>query len=259
MEAVEEQYMKGIVGQKVRKYYNERLDNIVVAFGSTGYRILTSVKPLQTRRTSYISIQAKREKETIEKYSERFSEILLSGPEELKVSLISKEEYEYRKSREPNGGSENFIDSRSINTQFVELRRNWYIMSKEIFNALPKSNSYILLSALGGTFSQAMHISFASLLNEVGLPHLDVAVIPFEIDGSKKQRARKALRVLRNISRGTVVYDNDKVIEKLGIGSGNPYNSRTLCKINERIASDVGVFSAKLANRSSINVYKLTY
>ncbi len=259
MEAVEEQYMKGIVGQKVKKYYLERLDNIVIAFGSTGYRILSSVKPLQTRKTSYISIQTKKERETVEKYSERFAEIQVAGPEELRVSLISKQEYDYRKSMELTNNTEGFADARSINTQFIEQRKNWYIMSKEIFNSLPKSNSYVLLSAFGGTFSQAMHISFASLLNEVGLPHLDVAVVPFDIDGPKKQRARKALNVMKNISKGTVVYDNDKVAEKLGIGCGDPYNSRTLGKINERIASDVGVFSAKLANRSSINVYKLTY
>jgi mannose-6-phosphate isomerase class I len=259
MEAVEEQYMKGIVGQKVRKYYNERLDNIVIAFGSTGYRILASVKPLQTRKTSYISVQPKKEKDSVEKFSERFSEISLEGPEEVRVSLMSKEEFDYRRTKEHVDNSEGFIDSKSINMQFIDLRKNWYMMSKEIFNTFPKSNSYILMSALGGTFSQAMHISFASLLNEVGLPHLDVAVVPFEIDGNKKQRARKALRVLKNVSKGTVVYDNDKVIEKLGLDSGNPYNTRTLSKINERIASDVGVFSAKLANRSSINVYKLTY
>ena len=85
MEVIGESQIFGKVKGLVRKYYQDRNDNIVLSFGLTGYSILKEIKPLQVRKTLYKSIQFKNERAFMRTAQPEQSEITVMGPEDMNV------------------------------------------------------------------------------------------------------------------------------------------------------------------------------
>lgn len=257
METIGTNYMESVLRGLVKKYYQERMDNVVMAFGKAGDRIIRNIKPLQIRKTSYRSVQAKEERAFIQKMvNPDITELEISEPDPVRVTLLSKEEYDYRRTLSQFEQWEDPLDSASVSTNFVGGRSDWQSISKELLNSVDKSNSYVLISGFGGDFAQNLHIEFSRLLSRRKIAHINVIIKPSQEDQKRRRNAEKGIKTLKESGAQVVVYDNQKLIEKQRIQSHD--KNKTIRKINVDIARHVEVLSARLSNASELLKYQLT-
>lgn len=257
METIGTNYIEGVLKGLVRKYYQERMDNIVLAFGKAGDRIVRNIKPLQIRKTAYRSIQAKEERAFTHRMdSIDGTELEISEPDPVRVTLLSKEEYEYRRTLSQFEQWDNPLDSAAVTTNYIGPKGDMESASKELLNAVDKSNSFLLVSGFGGDFAQELHIEFSKLLTRRKIAHVNVVVKPSREDMKRRRLAEAGIKKLLEVGSEVVVYDNQKLIEKKS-ALGNDKN-KTIRKINVDIARHVEVLSARLSNASELLRYQLT-
>lgn len=249
--------MESAIGGLIRKYYQERMDNVVLAFGKAGDRVIRNIKPLQIRRTSYRSIQAKEERAFASDYDDAdFTEIEIAEPDPVKVMLLSKEEYEYRKNLNQFEQWNDSLETASISTSFFDVRDDFDAMSKELLNAVDKSNSFVLVSGFGGSFAQNMHIEFSRLLTKRKIAHVNVIIKPSKEDSKRRKLAQVGIKELEDAGANVVVFDNQRLVEKQRTLIKD--RNKIIRKINIDIARQVEVISARLSNASELLKYQLT-
>jgi cell division GTPase FtsZ len=253
METISVQNIEGVVKGLIRKYYSERMDNVVIAFGTAGDKVLRNIRPLQIRRTVYRSVQLKKERAVSPTVQAQDAEIILAEPEPVKVSIISREEYEYRKNIDQ---FDCWQEAATVNTTFIEGSGDAEATARELLCEVEKSNSYILISGFGGDFAQDLHMAFSLLLKERNIPHLNVIIKPSREDLKRRKTAESGIKKLEAACGKPRIYDNERLIEK------NKEYARekdgVIRKINVRIARDVEVYSTRLSNASELLKYQLS-
>ncbi len=257
METIGANYIEGVLKGLIRKYYQERMDNVVLSFGKAGERILRNIKPLQIRRTSYRSVLVKEDRAFANnKKGEAYAELEISEPDPMRVTLLSREEYEYRKTLSQFEQWDEPLESASVATLYVGETGDWEAMSKELINEIDKSNSYVLVSGFGGDFAQSMHINFSRLLTVRKVAHVNVIIKPSREDTKRRKLAEAGIRDLKDSGASVVVFDNQKLIEKMS--QVHPDKNKVIGKINVDIARHVEVLSARLSNTSELLKYQLS-
>ena len=256
METISVQNIEGVVKGLIRKYYSERMDNVVIAFGTAGDKVLRNIRPLQIRRTVYRSVQLKKERAVSPTVQAQDAEIILAEPEPVKVSIISREEYEYRKNIDQFDCWQDPLEAATVNTTFIEGSGDAEATARELLCEVEKSNSYILISGFGGDFAQDLHMAFSLLLKERNIPHLNVIIKPSREDLKRRKIAESGIKKLEAVCGKPRIYDNERLIEK------NKEFVRekdgVIRKINVRIARDVEVYSTRLSNASELLKYQLS-
>ena len=257
VETVEANYIEGVLKGLIRKYYQERMDNVVLAFGKAGDRIVRNIKPLQIRKTSYRSVQIKEERAFAQNVtSPDDTELNLMEPDPVKVTLLSREEYEYRKALNQFDQWDEPLESASIATTYMGGAGDWESLSKELINEVDKSNSYVLISGFGGSFAQSMHVRFSKLLTKRKIAHINVIVKPSKEDMKRRKLAEAGIKELEETGASLIIYDNQKLIEKQKAYSVD--KNKAIRKINIDIARHIEVLSARLSNTSELLKYQLT-
>lgn len=257
METIGTNYIEGVLKGLIRKYYQERMDNVVLSFGKAGERILRNIKPLQIRRTSYRSVLVKEERAFANNLkSADYTELEITEPDPMRVTLLSREEYDYRKTLSQFEQWEEPLESATVSTSYLSEAGHWEAMSKELINEIDKSNSYVLVSGFGGGFGQSMHINFSRLLTSRKIAHVNVIIKPSREDSKRRKLAEAGIRELRETGATVVVFDNQKMIEK--IRAVHHDKNKIIGKINVEIARHVEVLSARLSNTSELLKYQLS-
>ncbi len=257
METIGTNYMESVVKGLIRKYYQERMDNVVLAFGKAGDRVVRNIKPLQIRRTAYRSIQAKEERAfTMASPSPETTEIEISEPDPMKVTLLSREEYEYRKTLNQFDQWDESLETASISTTYFGADGDFESLSKELLNDIDKSNSYVLVSGFGGTFAQKMHVNFSKLLTKRKIAHVNVIIKPSKEDLKRRKLAESGIKEIEATGASVIVYDNQKLVDKQKAYIRD--KSKVIRKINVDIARHVEVLSTRLSNASELIKYQLS-
>lgn len=257
METIGANYIEGVLKGLIRRYYQERMDNAVLSFGRAGDRILRNIKPLQIRRTSYRSVLVKEERAFANSMaSPEYTELEITEPDPMKVTLLSREEFEYRKTLTQFEQWEEPLEAATVSTSYIGGNGDWEVLSKELINDIDKSNSYVLVSGFGGDFGQSMHLNFSKLLTSRKIAHVNVIIKPSREDAKRRKLAESGIRKLRESGASVVVYDNQKMIEKMKTVSVD--KNRIIRKINMEIARRVEVLSARLSNTSELLKYRLS-
>lgn len=257
METVGANYIEGVLKGLIRKYYQERMDNVVLAFGKAGDRIIRDIKPLQIRRTSYRSVQAKQERAFAQKFKNPdATEIEIAEPDPMKVTLLSREEYEYRKTLNQFEQWNESLENASISTTYFGSNGDYETLCKELINDIDKSNSYVLVSGFGGNFAQNMHINFSKLLTKRKIAHVNVIVKPSGEDQKRRKTAETGIKELESTGASVIVYDNQKLVEKQKTLTKD--RNKVIRKINVDIARHVEVLSTRLSNTSELLKYQLS-
>lgn len=257
MEVIGESQIFGKVKGLVRKYYQDRNDNIVLSFGLTGYSILKEIKPLQVRKTLYKSIQFKNERAFMRTAQPEQSEITVMGPEDMNVSIISREELEYRKRLNEYDQFSPSLYTASVSIDYIETRETAEQTAIQIFESMEKTTSILIVTEFGSDFLQSLHLEMSKLLKKRGVSQLSYVIKPPRMTHAVQKSVETALGKLRQVSENIVVFDVQAQTEKL-ISTGVP-NSSVREKINERIARKVEVISAKMSNASELIKYQLSY
>ncbi len=256
MEIMGESQIYGKIRGLARKYFQERNDNIVLSFGLTGYSILKDIKPLQVRKTVYKSIQFKNERAFIKPAHKEEGEIVIEGPEDMHVSIMSKEELEYRKKIEDYESWSNPLESASVSIDYVETADNVSIVARQIFESLEKTNSLLLVSEFGNEFVQALHMEILRLAESKNIAHYSYVIKPSKVSGARRKISEQGLQEIKKLTNHVSTFDVQTVSEKLR-ADGFPRISIP-DKINERIARKVEVLSAKMSNASELLKYQLS-
>ncbi len=256
METVSVQNVEGVVKGLIRKYYSERMDNVVIAFGSAGDRVLRNIRPLQIRRTVYRSIQLKKDRALSPTLESREAEICLQEPDPVKVSLVSREEYEYRKNIDEFACWQDPLETATVNTTFIDGSDDADSKARELLCEIEKSNSYILLSGFGGEFAQEMHMAFSRLLTARKIPHLNIVIKPSKEDSLRRKKAEKAIKALEAVSGSPCIFDNQKLMERNQDSARE--KEKVIQKINVKIARQVEVYSTRLSNTVEVLKYQLS-
>ena len=257
METIGTNYMESVVKGLIRKYYQERMDNVVLAFGKAGDRVVRNIKPLQIRRTAYRSIQAKEERAfTMAPPSPDNTEIEISEPDPVKVTLLSREEYEYRKTLNQFEQWDESLETASISTTYFGADGDFESLSKELLNDIDKSNSYVLVSGFGGNFAQKMHVNFSKLLTRRKIAHVNVIIKPSREDLKRRKLAESGIKEIEATGASVIVYDNQKLVDKQKAYIKD--KSKVIRKINVDIARHVEVLSTRLSNASELIKYQLS-
>lgn len=257
METVGTNYIEGVVKGLIRKYYQERMDNVVLAFGKAGDRVVRNIKPLQIRKTAYRSIQVKEERAFAKGFEEVDStEIEISEPDPVKVMLLSKEEYEYRKNLNQFEQWNDTLETATVSTSFFDAREDYDAMSMELLNEVDKSNSFVLVSGFGGPFAQNLHVDFSRLLSKRKIAHINVIIKPSKEDSKRRRLAEEGIKALREHGAEVFVFDNQKMVEKHRAHIRD--KNKIIGKINVEIARQVEVLSTRLSNASELLKYQLT-
>ena len=257
METIGANYIEGVLKGLIRKYYQERMDNVVLSFGKAGDRILRNIKPLQIRRTSYRSVLVKEERAFANNLnSDAYAELEITEPDPMRVTILSREEYEYRKNLSQFEQWEEPLESATVSTSYLGGSGNWDSKSRELIDEIDKSNSYVLVSGFGGDFGQSMHINFSRLLTARKIAHVNVIIKPSREDSKRRKLAEAGIRELKESGASVVVFDNQKMIEKMKSISQD--KNKIIGKINMEIARHVEVLSARLSNTSELLKYQLS-
>lgn len=257
METIGANYIEGVLKGLIKKYYQERMDNVVLSFGKAGDRILRNIKPLQIRRTSYRSVLVKEERAFATNLNGAgYTDLEITEPDPMRVTILSREEYEYRKSLNQFEQWDEPLESATVSTSHLAANGNWEAMSKELINEIDKSNSYVLLSGFGGDFGQSMHINFSKLLTSRKIAHVNVIIKPSKEDAKRRKLAESGIRELKESGASVVVYDNQKMIEKQRVTTHD--KNKIIGKINVEIARHVEVLSTRLSNTSELLKYQLS-
>lgn len=257
LETIGTSYIESTLKGLIRKYYQERMDNVVLAFGKAGDRVLRNIKPLQIRRTTYRSVQAKKERAFAKGVNTPDStELEISEPDPMRVSILSREEYEYRKSLNQFDQWDESLETASISTSYFGSQGDFESLSKELINEIDKSNSYVLVSGFGGTFAQNMHVNFSKLLNKRKIAHVNVVIKPSKKDLKRRRIAEKGIAEIESTGSKVVVFDNELLVKKSRTFSVD--EAKVMSKINVDIARQVEVLSTRLSNASELLKYQLS-
>jgi hypothetical protein len=256
MEIMGESQIYGKIRGLARKYFQERNDNMVLSFGLTGYSILKDIKPLQVRKTVYKSIQFRNERAFIKPSHKEGGELVIEGPEDMHVSILSKEEMEYRKKIDEYETWANPLESASVSIEYVETGDNVSLVARQIFESMEKTNTILLVSEFGNEFVQALHAEMIKLVESKNIPNYSYIIKPAKTSGTRRKMAEAGIQEIRKITNHVSTFDVQTVSEKLRM-DGFPRISIPE-KINERIARKVEVLSAKMSNASELLKYQLS-
>lgn len=257
METIGTNYIESTLKGLIRKYYQERMDNVVLAFGKAGDRVIRNIKPLQIRRTSYRSVQAKEERAFARSVSTPdTTELEISEPDPMRVTLLSREEYEYRKNLNQFDQWDDTLETATISKTYFGANGDFESLSKELINEIDKSNSYVLVSGFGGAFAQNMHINFSKLLTHRKIAHVNVVIKPSKEDLKRRKIADRGIKDLQSTGASVIVYDNQKLVEKQREYTRD--KAKVIRKINIDIARHVEVLSTRLSNASELIKYQLS-
>lgn len=257
VETIGTSYIEGALKGLIRKYYQERMDNVVLAFGNAGERVIRNIKPLQIRRTSYRSIQPKKERAFAKNTPiPNTTELEISEPDPVRVTLLSREEYEYRKSLNQFDQWSDTLETASISTTYFGAKGDSESLAKELINDVDKSNSYVLVSGFGGAFAQNLHITFSKLLTKRKIAHVNVIIKPSKEDLKRRKLAETGIKKLQASGASVIVYDNQKLVEKQKDYTSD--KTKAIRKINVEIARKVEVLSTRLSNASELIKYQLS-
>ncbi|MEM0158345.1 MAG: hypothetical protein QXV22_05030 [Thermoplasmataceae archaeon] len=256
METIEEQVLEGLLRSYFRKYYEERYDNIVLAFGIAGERILRSIRPIKERRTIYKAIQEKKDRAFIGSAKDGPGyEISVEGPQPVSVQVLSKEEFEYRRKLEDLELWSNPLDIASVSVDFVGPTNDYDTLASELMNSMEKTNSFVLVSAFGGTFAQSLHISTARLLRRMKIAHISIILEPGKGEMEKRRTAEVGIEMLRQEGEIVKVFDSQRLLEtsyRIYTEIGKIYE-----KLNEKIAKEVEIISDRLATSCERERYRI--
>ena len=172
------------------------------------------------------------------------------------VSIMSKEELEYRKKIEDYESWSNPLESASVSIDYVETADNVSIVAKQIFESLEKTNSILLVSEFGNEFIQALHMETLRLAESKNIAHYSYIIKPAKVSGSRRKVSEIGLQEIKKFTNHVSIFDVQTVSEKLR-ADGFPRISIPE-KINERIARKVEVLSAKMSNASELLKYQLS-
>ena len=256
MEIIGESQIYGKIRELAKRYFQERNDNIVLSFGLTGYSILKDIKPLQVRKTLYKSIQFKNERAFMKPVAIDSGEIMIQGPEDLNVSVISKEELEYRKRIDEYEAWVNPLESASVSIDYVEVSDNVGVTAMQIFESLEKTNSILLVSEFGTEFIQMLHLQMVKLLERKGIANYSYVIKPPRASGIRRKVSDSGIKELKETTSHVAVFDVQAVSDRMR-SDGLPRISIQE-KINEKIARKVEVLSAKMSNASELLKYQLS-
>ncbi len=83
---------------------------------------------------------------------------------------------------------------------------------EQILSSVPKSMSYVLISAFGGEFAERLHRTMAKMLMNRDFQVMNLVIIPSRFDKERRQKAIKGAIGLDAEVGNVRIYDNDKYI-----------------------------------------------
>ncbi|MHB8395849.1 MAG: FtsZ/tubulin family protein [Thermoplasmataceae archaeon] len=241
------QNLKAIVAE----YFEDRFDNTVISFGNAGSRVLRNVTPFEVGKTNFHAVKLE-VPETRQGRKER------AGKKSMKVS---KTGYFRVELAETSGkgkpistnltGNPTPFKINEIHVSHDQFASSPELLASQIFNNMPRSSSFILVSGFGGEFAQAMHIAFSTILKKRKIAHINVVIKPSAVEEDKRRIADRGIIALARTSGQVKVYDNEEMVsrEKLftSFDTMNEYE-----KVNQVISRNLHFYSMALSETAGV-------
>ena len=246
-----EEQLRGMI----RGYYEERVDNTVISIGSAGDRIIRRIVPLEVRRVSYHSIlKSDAEEKKSASMNEYKGYVNLAGRSRIEVKLMSRVRREDRKAADNLELWQEGLVSHNLDKEMPGDSGPYLRSVTQIFENMEKSSSYIIISGFGGDFSQPMHQSFSRILQDRGLPVLNVIIKPSRSESKRRKIAESAINEMINAGQRLVVFDNEKLLGRKSIREDL---TEVIDGVNNRIARKVEIYSMKLSDATDFVKYNM--
>ncbi|QRF76414.1 hypothetical protein Thermo_01936 [Thermoplasmatales archaeon] len=247
----ENNYMREKICEIARQYGSDRFDGALIAIGNAGERVLKKLMPLEEARVFYHAVNHGRNTVDSERNSGSdavYMEIYSNRPMEVKLVNVGDDGF----------GDLNFSAGKYTGAQFEttvsdisDSQAERAKTALKIYAGLERADSYILLSAFGGKYSQKMHTALARVFIKRGVANLSVVIKPSRLYPHERALAEAGIRDIRNLGAKVKVIDND-LFEANVAGNFTRYSSENQWPtINTKIAREVEVYLMRLSAASA--------
>jgi len=250
MEA-EGNYVRERICKIAKEYGSDRYDSALIAIGSAGERVLKKVIPIEEARVFYHAVNHNRSSVNTASGSGNdvaYMEIYSHRPMEIKIVNIGDDAF----------GDSNFQTEKYSGTQFETTTAEFSDSQADkektalrIYTGLLRADSYILLSAFGGNYSQEMHTQMARVMIKRGIAVLNVVIKPSRLYPRERAAAEIGIKRLKDLGARVKEIDNDEY-EFNFAGNFTRYSSESQWpSINAKIAREIEIYLMRLSAASA--------
>ncbi len=229
-------------------YFEERFGNTVIAFGNAGSRVLRNVTPFEAGNTNFHAIKIGPADSASRASGSRKAGKTTSGTKFYKVELANKGkdtgDTHYKK------GNPTPFSINEILVNREQFNSSPDLLARAVFNEIPRSMSFILVSGFGGEFAQKMHIAFSEMLKEKRIAHVNIVIVPSKTEAERRKSAYAGLSELRRKCGDPKVYDNEEMMQTKTFDSAD--SMAEFERVNQIISRKLHVVSLGLSERAGI-------
>ncbi|MEM0156048.1 MAG: hypothetical protein QW597_05555 [Thermoplasmataceae archaeon] len=249
-------YFRERICSIARDYATDRYDCALIAIGSAAERALRKVMPLEEARVFYHAVNHSRHTLAAQKNISNdvaHIEIYSHKPMEVRVVNAGDDSLDDDSMRGDDYAMAKFeTTTADISNNESDITRT----ALRVFTEFQRSDSYILLSAFGNRYAQAMHSSISRIMSSRNIPHLNVIIKPSRLYPSERSIAEGAINRLVSAGERVRVIDNQDLEENLTRHTTGYSVDGQWGSINTKIAREIEVYLMKLSN-ASINAKKI--
>ena len=244
-------YVRERICKIAKEYGSDRYDSALIAIGNAGERVLKKVIPIEEARVFYHAVNHNRSNVNTASGSGNdvaYMEIYSHRPMEIKIVNIGDDAF----------GDFNFQTEKYSGTQFETTSADFSDSQADrektalrIYTGLLRSDSYILLSAFGGKYSQEMHTQLTRVMIKRGIAVLNVVIKPSRLYPRERAAAEIGIKKLKDLGARVKEIDNDEY-ELNVAGNFTRYSSESQWpSINTKIAREVEIYLMRLSAASA--------
>jgi hypothetical protein len=131
------------------------------------------------------------------------------------------------------------------------LQQPLEFICEQILSSVPKSMSYVLISAFGGDFAERLHRTMAKMLMKRDFQIINLVIIPARFEKERRKQAIKGAIGLDAEVGNVHIYDNDKFVVNDKVMSTD-VSFIDFEAMNAKINRDIGHLVARLSERAAL-------
>lgn len=248
-EMLDEEMVSRNLHRIVNEYFEDRDDTSIFAIGKAASKIIKGYAE-SSNNVSFHSIVAEENGKGVKAIPQGTH---VKGRKKPKTGFYEVELDEQSNTANLKNGMALSImfKIRHIVVKRDHLARPLSLVCEQIISAVPRSMSYVLISAFGGDFAEKLHRAMARMLMSRGLQVMNLVILPAKFEKQRRLKALKGIIGLNSEVGNVVVYDNNDFVEKEK-ELGTDFSFVNFDAINNKITRDLGYLIMRLGEKAAL-------
>lgn len=248
-EMLDEETVSRNLNRIVNEFFEDRDDTSIFAIGKAASKIIKGYAA-SSNNVSFHSIVAEEQGRGIKAIPQGMH---IKGKKKPKAGFYEVELDEQSSTANLKNGMALSImfKIKHIVVKKDHLNRPLNLVCEQIISAVPRSMSYVLISAFGGEFAEKLHRAMARMLMSRGLQVMNLVILPAKFEKQRRLKALKGVVGLNSEIGNVVIYDNNDYVEKDRI-IGTDVSFVNFEAVNNKITRDLEYLIMRLGEKAAL-------